>query len=218
MSSVDLYAIRCAATGQIKIGRSSNVKRRLADIGSYLRCGFDVIGVAKNCGRFEPAIHALLRGRRIDREWFRLDVHECVSLFEALHCPRVIDFLGRMSAMTPSEASHFAATLPSEFVAMALSGRLAKIERRRSPTQTTERDEQDARIDRDMRRSRRFDGRALARLRWAGTSQAERTAIASSLGRARARKLTAARRREIARAAGLASARKRIAGVNPESP
>lgn len=213
----DLYAVRCSATGQIKIGRSGNVQSRLRGIRAYLRSGSEVVGIVKDCGHIERGIHALLRHRRINREWFQLEVSECLSVFESLSSIRMVKFLGQLALMTKPEFRKLIKTTPEdEFVAMMLSGRLVEMEQHLALTRSSNEESipctEERRVEEDMPQrnlSVSFDPRWMAAKRWAIVPKAERTAHAVRMNRARKRKLPAAKRRAIARQAGLASAAKR---------
>jgi len=74
--SKDLYVIQMAVTGDLKIGRSSNVKNRLKQLQTGAPHRLKVILIAEGQGHRESQLHQSLRAYRNRGqrgEWFQED-------------------------------------------------------------------------------------------------------------------------------------------------
>lgn len=68
-----LYVIARDDKSALKIGRSRNVKKRLASLQTSSNVELKIIGLFKRCGFLESEIHEELEGRglRLKGEWFK---------------------------------------------------------------------------------------------------------------------------------------------------
>ena len=76
-----VYVIKCADTGLCKIGRSSNVDRRLKEIESNSGFNCEISYVSEsliNSSKVEAFAHSLCTGRKIG-EWFCCATNEAIS-------------------------------------------------------------------------------------------------------------------------------------------
>lgn len=69
---LEVYAIRCKASRLIKVGFSSNLENRLADLDNVLSLGSHSLGRMPGGMREEQELHSILdrMGLRVRREWF----------------------------------------------------------------------------------------------------------------------------------------------------
>jgi len=74
MAPDDLYLIQMAVTGDFKVGRSNNVKRRIRELQTGCPHPLRILLVAKGLGHQERMVHRELRTYRcrvMKGEWFR---------------------------------------------------------------------------------------------------------------------------------------------------
>jgi hypothetical protein len=76
-----VYLLR-ADNGLIKIGCTSNLQKRIADITIYSPCEITLIGFfrCKDFHKKEAKLHQQFAGKRIRGEWFNLDEADLMAL------------------------------------------------------------------------------------------------------------------------------------------
>lgn len=83
-STDDLYFIQSEYGGPIKIGRTQDVRFRLATLQTGHPEPLQVIGIIRSGGRFEGTIHAHYERFRLRGEWFE-------------DAPSILRFIERMT-------------------------------------------------------------------------------------------------------------------------
>ncbi len=89
-----VYLLGSKEHGWYKIGQSDNVARRVKEISSSYPFAVELIAVWRTqwgrCRTIEAYLHTVFADKRINGEWFRLDVEEvehCVSLMTEMTLP-----------------------------------------------------------------------------------------------------------------------------------
>ena len=82
-----LYFIKGENTNFYKIGVSSNPKRRICDIDSYLPFNLEILSIHyfKNVYDIEEKISKDLESKKIRREWYNLTIEEAKDIMIDLH-------------------------------------------------------------------------------------------------------------------------------------
>ncbi|HXT81400.1 MAG TPA: GIY-YIG nuclease family protein [Acetobacteraceae bacterium] len=86
-----LYVIM-GATGDLKVGRSKNPKKRMRSMQTSHSAALRLIGVLRDAGCREKEVHATLARYRVTGEWFR----DCDAVRDALNAvfEKELPFLG----------------------------------------------------------------------------------------------------------------------------
>jgi hypothetical protein len=75
-----LYILHIQDAGICKVGRSSNVERRLKEIRSYCPwLEIELAAVFPDKGWIEPTVHGGLKSKRVGREWFKVSQTEAIE-------------------------------------------------------------------------------------------------------------------------------------------
>lgn len=86
-----VYFINIVGTNKYKIGVSTNVKRRLADISSVLPFELNILAIneIKNPFHFEEILHNQFKSKLIKNEWFELNIDDVKYIMITLHNQQV---------------------------------------------------------------------------------------------------------------------------------
>ncbi len=82
-----IYFLKGFGTDYYKIGVSSNVKRRISDIDSYMPFDLQILSIHyfKNVYEVEDMIAKKLKSKKIRKEWYSLKTEEAKDIMIELH-------------------------------------------------------------------------------------------------------------------------------------
>jgi hypothetical protein len=88
-----IYFINIKGTTKYKIGISTNPKRRLRDISSYLPFELNILSIhfIKDAYKYEQSFINKYKGSLIKNEWFNFDIETVKEIMITLHNKQVSD-------------------------------------------------------------------------------------------------------------------------------